>query len=48
MGIFKIIVIIILVIEALGTFVASCSGSDDCKTVDAIVLAIALLYVILT
>ena len=48
MSIFRIIVIIILVIEMLGTFIASCKGSKDCKTTDAIVLGIALLYVILT
>ena len=47
MNIFRIIVIIILSIEALGTFIASCTGSEDCKTADAIVLLIALLYVII-
>ena len=47
MNIFKIVVVIILSIEALGTFIASCKGSEECKTSDAIVLLIALLYVIM-
>ena len=47
MNIFKIVVVIILSIEALGTFIASCKGSEECKTTDVIVLLIALLYVIM-
>ena len=47
MNIFKVVVMIILSTEALGTFVASCRGSEDCKISDAIQLLIALLYVIM-
>lgn len=47
MNIFRIVVMIILCTEALGTFVASCKGSEDCKTADVIQLLIALLYVII-
>ena len=47
MNIFKTVVVIILSIEALGTFIASCKGSEECKMTDVIVLLIALLYVIM-
>ena len=47
MNIFKIIVIILLIIEVLGTFYAACTGSEDCKLSDVMVLSIILLYVIL-
>lgn len=46
MEIFRIVCIVILSIEILGTFVASCRGSDDCKLGDVIFLAIVLIYVL--
>lgn len=46
MEIFRIVCIVILSIEILGTFIASCTGSDDCTIGDVISLAIILIYIL--
>lgn len=48
MEIFKIVAIVLLSIEILGTFIASCNGSEECKLSDVIFLSIALIYVCLS
>ena len=47
MNIFKIIIIVLISIEILGTLAAAYDGSDDCNYGDVLVLIASLVYVIL-